>query len=178
MRGRAVILVVEDNPDDAVLLEQAFLKTGLTAPVRFVCDGHQAIAYLEGRSPFNDSAKNPLPNLILVDLKMPGLNGFELLNWLCSQSATKRMLVGVLSGVDQPGPVRQAYRSGAKFHISKPHRFEDLVSIAQFLIQASDSYSKESASFVAPPAALEAILQAQTILPIHLKSSAQPSPAT
>ena len=178
MRGRAVILVAEDNPDDAVLLEQAFLKIGLTARLRFVCDGYEAIAYLEGRSPFNDPVKNPLPNLILVDLKMPRLNGFELLNWLHFQSATKRMLVGVLSGVDQPGSVEQAYRSGAQFHISKPHRFEDLVSIAQFLIQASDSYSKGSASFVAPPGVLSAILQAQTILPIHLKPSAQPSPAT
>src|SRR5713101_7461804 len=104
------ILVVEDNSDDACLLEQAFLKAGLTAPLRFVRDGQEAIEYLEDRPPFNDRAANPLPKLVLVDLRMPRLNGFELLDWLHHQPSTTRMVVGVLSAVNDPSAVERTYR--------------------------------------------------------------------
>jgi DNA-binding NarL/FixJ family response regulator len=92
--------------------------------------------------------------------------------WLHDQPSTNRMLIGVLSGVDDPEAVAAAYRLGARFHISKPHRFEDLVSIAQFLIQASGSDWNEAAHFAGPPEAVAAIMQGQTILPIHLGPSA------
>jgi CheY-like chemotaxis protein len=172
MGGCGVILVTEDNSDDAALLEQAFLQAGLSAPLRFVRDGQEAIEYLEGRPPFNDRTTYPLPNLLLVDLKMPRLDGFGLLDWLHHQPSTPRMLVGVLSGVDDPSAVERVYRLGAKFHIARPHRFEDLVSIAGFLIYASGAKSNEAAAFATTPEVLAAMRQSQTILPIHLRPSA------
>jgi CheY-like chemotaxis protein len=85
-------LVVEDSLDDAVLLERAFLRAGLVAPLRFVRDGQQAIEYLEGGHHFNDRGIYPLPNLVLVDLKMPRLDGFGLLNWLRDQPSVNRSI--------------------------------------------------------------------------------------
>jgi CheY-like chemotaxis protein len=141
--------------------------------VQFVRDGQEAIEYLEGRHPFNDRATYPLPNVVVVDLKMPRLDGFGLLDWLHHCPSTKDMLIGVLSGLDYPAAVEQAYRFGTKFHIAKPNGFEDLVSIAQFLAHASKSYSNEEALFATRPEVLEAMLQAaHTILPNHLKQSA------
>src|SRR6266436_1309271 len=102
------ILVAEDSSDDACLLEQAFLKAGQTAPLRFVCDGQEAIEYLEERPPFSDRATYPLPQLLLVDLKMPRLNGFDLLDWLHYQPSTSRMVVGVLRGINDPAAVERA----------------------------------------------------------------------
>jgi len=176
MSGCGVILVAEDSSDDTVLLEHAFMSTGLSVSVRCVRDGQEAIEYLEGRHPFNDRAAYPLPNVVVVDLKMPRLDGFGLLDWLHHQPLTNRMLIGVLSGFGHPAAVEQAYRLGAKFHIAKPNGFEDLVSIAQFLAHASESYSHETVLFATPPELLKAMLQAHTILPVQLKSSAQPEP--
>jgi len=172
MRWGGAILVVEDNSDDAFLLEHAFVQAGLSAPLRFVTDGQKSIEYLEGRPPFNDRTSYPLPNLLLVDLRMPHLDGFGLLDWLHHQPSTTPMLIGVLSGADDPQSVERAYRLGAKFHISKPHRFEDLVRIAEFLIHASGANSNEAVAFATTPEAAAAIGQNQTILPIHLGPSA------
>jgi CheY-like chemotaxis protein len=172
MNGCGAILVVEDNSDDTFLLEQAFLQAGLSAPLRFIRDGQEAIEYLEGRPPFKDRTAYPLPNLLLVDLKMPRLDGFGLLDWLHHQPSANRMLIGVLSGVDDPSAVERAYRLGARFHLSKPHRFEDLVSIVRFLIHASGANSNEAVAFATTPEAVAAIQQSQTILPIHLGPSA------
>ena len=166
-----VILVAEDNSDDALLLEYAFRSAGLSTTLRFVRDGQEALDYLEGRPPFSDRAVYPFPKLLLIDLKMPRLNGFDLLDWLRTHPSTRGMLVGVLSGVDYPEAVERAYRLGARFHIGKPHRFQDLVEVAQFLIHASASDSNEAASFAATPEALAAIMQGRVILPAHLKPS-------
>src|SRR5579859_1700878 len=122
MSGLGLILVAEDNLDDKLLLEHAFRNAGLTTPLRFVQDGQEALDYLEGRPPFNDRAAHPFPKLLLTDLKMPRLNGFALLDWLHSHPSTRGMLVGVLSGVDDPAAVERAYRLGARFHIAKPTR--------------------------------------------------------
>jgi len=176
MSGCGVILVAEDSSDDTVLLEHAFLNTGLSVLLRFVCDGQEAIEYLEGRPPFNDRTTYPLPRLVLVDLKMPRLDGFGLLDWLHCHPLNNRMLIGVLSGFDHPAAVERAYRLGANFHIAKPNGFEDLVCIAQFLVQASESYSHKTALSATPPEVLQAMLQAQPILPNHLKQSAPLAP--
>ena len=88
-----------------MLLEHAFLHSGLSALLRFVGDGQEAIEYLEGRPPFNDPTTYPLPKLVVVDLKMPCLDGFGLLDWLHCHPLTNRMLIGVLSGFDHPAAV-------------------------------------------------------------------------
>jgi len=73
------ILLVEDDPNDVFLLERAFEKAGLRDLLKVVTDGGQAIDYLSGRGAYEDREQFPLPFLLLLDLKMPGTDGFEVL---------------------------------------------------------------------------------------------------
>src|ERR1043166_4481882 len=79
-----VFLLVEDNPDDAFLVELEF-KRSQDCRLCIVRDGQQAIDYLTGKAPYNDRHEYPLPDVILLDLKLPRLDGFEVLKWLRSQ---------------------------------------------------------------------------------------------
>ena len=80
--GAPVILMVEDDPNDVLLLKRALKKEGVTLPVQVVSDGQAAVQYLEGRGPYTDRDLHPLPCLILMDLKLPKKNGLEVLRWL------------------------------------------------------------------------------------------------
>ena len=71
------ILIVEDSADDAAILQQVFSQVGILNPVQVVVGGNEAIAYLKGEFPFFNRAKYPLPGIIFLDLKLPGIDGFE-----------------------------------------------------------------------------------------------------
>ena len=90
MPENSVILLVEDRDDDVVLIRKAFEKAGLTNPFHVAHDGEEAIAYLSGEGKFSNRVEFPLPWLILLDLKMPKVNGFEVLQWIRSQPRAKR----------------------------------------------------------------------------------------
>jgi CheY-like chemotaxis protein len=129
--NRKTILVAEDNPDDAFLLKRAFIQAGLNVRLDFVQDGEEVIHYLKGENGFADRAAHPFPALLLLDLKMPRLDGFDVLNWLRQQSGLKRLLVTVLTSSDQPNDVNRAYDLGANSYLIKPSQSENLVEIVQ-----------------------------------------------
>jgi CheY-like chemotaxis protein len=91
------ILLVEDDPNDALLIERAFRKAGLDDSLKIVRDGDEAIEYLTGTGQFQSRAGFPLPYLMLLDLKMPGTDGFEVLRWARAQESLKRLLIVVLT---------------------------------------------------------------------------------
>ncbi|HWP73412.1 MAG TPA: response regulator, partial [Methylomirabilota bacterium] len=91
------ILLVEDSPDDALLIQRAFRKANLANPVQHVSDGEEAVAYLSGAPPWSDRAKFPLPVFMLLDLKLPRRSGLEVLEWVRRESAVKRLPVVVLT---------------------------------------------------------------------------------
>ena len=97
MRDAMDILVAEDQPGDVFLLKRAFLRAGITAPLHFVRDGQEAIDYLRGTESFRDRTAYPFPCLMLLDLKMPRINGFEVLDWVRQQPALKRLPIIVLT---------------------------------------------------------------------------------
>ena len=124
------VLMVDDSDDDRALLRVALKKAGhriqlLTA----IADGEAAIAYLSGFSEFADRARHPYPELLLLDLKMPGKNGFDVLEWLQSQST--RPITVVLSGSDQQRDVDKALELGADYYHVKPSELSEWITTAR-----------------------------------------------
>jgi CheY-like chemotaxis protein len=113
MYDHAVILVVEDRDDDILLIRRAFEKARLSNPLHFVRDGEEAVIYLRGEGIYSSRAEHPLPDLILLDLKLPKMDGFELLKWIREQPGIRALPVVVLTSSDQIRDVNRAYQLGA-----------------------------------------------------------------
>jgi CheY-like chemotaxis protein len=133
------ILLVEDDSNDVVLIQRAFQKAGLNDRVRVVRDGEQAIDYLSGNGVYSDREQYPRPYLVLLDLKMPGTNGFEVLQWARRQSELKRLLIVVLTSSNLQADVDRAYELGANSYLVKPIEFNEMAN----LIQRFEAYWSE-----------------------------------
>lgn len=114
------ILVAENDPCDALLLEQAIFQAGLHVPLHFVTDGQDAIDYLRGHPPFDNRAAHPLPTLLLLELDLPGVNGLGVLQWLQRQPGLSRIHVVILSSCSEREAIHQAYTLGADSYLLKP----------------------------------------------------------
>ena len=123
------ILLAEDDPNDAKLIRRALVKARCANPVETVSDGELAIAYLSGATPYEDRQRYPLPILMLLDLKMPKKNGFDVLQWIRSQPKLKRLPVVVLTSSSVPQDVNRAYEAGANSYLVKPVDTEALVDM-------------------------------------------------
>src|ERR1700744_5540013 len=91
------ILLVEDNPDDVFLMRRALKKSGLEYPMQVVTDGKQALEYLEGSGQFEGRNLFPRPAWVFLDLKLPYLTGFEVLEWLRRDNANLNLEVVILT---------------------------------------------------------------------------------
>lgn len=115
----ATILVVEDDENDLFLLKRAFAKAKVTNPIQEARDGEEAVGYLtQILQGSGDGAR--LPVLVLLDLKLPRLSGHEVLSWIRSQNATRRLPVVVLTSSDEPRDINMAYDAGANSYLVKP----------------------------------------------------------
>jgi CheY-like chemotaxis protein len=132
-RARPVILLVDDNPHDVVLIRLAFRKVGIIDTIHLVRDGAEAMHYISGGGIYADRAIFPPPTLVLLDLKMPGANGFEVLKWIRSQESLESLVVVVMSGSRDDADIQQAYELGANSYLIKPTKFEDLVKMMESL---------------------------------------------
>ena len=124
-----VVLIVEDYEDDAKLLEMLLTNAGVANPVRTVLSAEQAIAYLKDAPPYWDRAKYPLPSVIFLDLKLPGIDGFEFLRWLRATPPLQRAFIVVLSATGDLTSVQAAYALGANSFLVKPCREADLLNL-------------------------------------------------
>jgi CheY-like chemotaxis protein len=131
--ARPVILLVDDNPHDVVLIRLAFRKVGIIDTIKNVKDGAEAIRYINGEGLYSDRRQYPPPTLLLLDLKMPGANGFEVLKAIRSQEALDSLVVVVMSGSKDDGDIQHAYELGANSYLVKPTKFEDLVRMMESL---------------------------------------------
>ena len=125
------VLIAEDDPTDIFLLQRAFAVAEVPAILHVVRDGQEAIDYLEGEASYADRQAHPLPDLLLLDLKMPKLNGFDVLAWLRRQPGLKRLLVTVLTSSDQPQDINRAYDLGANSYLLKPHSSHELSDLVK-----------------------------------------------
>jgi CheY-like chemotaxis protein len=120
------ILVAEDNDDEALLLEHALKAVGISNPVMIVSSGEHVIAYLKGQRQFANRAAFPVPGVLITDLNMPGLNGFELLEWLRDHPQFAIIPTLVFSNSSEPRDIRRAYELGANAYLVKPRTMEQL----------------------------------------------------
>ena len=123
------VLLVEDNPDDVLLIRNAFRKAGARASLQVVGDGDEAVAYLGGEGAFADRLAYPMPALLLLDLKLPRRSGFEVLQWVRHNPATKHVPTIVLTSSNQHEDVRRAYECQANSYLVKPVARDALVAM-------------------------------------------------
>ncbi len=121
------ILHVEDDANDVVLVRHAFNRGHLAVTLEHVPDGQQAVDYLSGVGQFGDRARFPLPHLLLLDLKLPALSGFEVLAWTRQTAGLKNLPVYILSSSDHPDDLDRAHALGADQYFLKTPGFTDLV---------------------------------------------------
>lgn len=122
-----LVLVAEDNPDDALLLRRALEKAGIRARLKIVSDGEEMLLYLQGLGAFANRATNPLPSLVILDLKMPRKSGLEVLAWMGENPDLSVVPTIVLSASNLDADVRSAYNLGANTYFVKPTTFDELV---------------------------------------------------
>lgn len=126
-----VILVVEDEPSDVMLLRRAFSRTGTRSQILSVGDGDLAVAYLAGEGVYADRAQHPMPDLVLLDLKLPRRSGFEVLDWVRHHALLGSLPAIMLTSSRERIDVDKAYALGANSYFAKPGTFDELVELVR-----------------------------------------------
>lgn len=127
----AHILLVEDNRMDVELTLDAFHEAKLLNTIHVAANGHEALDYLFGRGQYADRNAFPLPNLILLDLKLPGIDGFEVLRQIKSTPILKRLPVVILTSSKEEGDRALSYDRGANSYLVKPVSFDGFISVVR-----------------------------------------------
>ena len=147
MSDQALFLLIEDTENDVLLIQRAFIKAKVLNPLLIVKTAEEAIAYLQGEGRYSNRIEFPLPELILLDLKLPGMDGFDFLRWIRRQEGLASMRIVVLTSSDLMRDVNLAYQLGANSFLVKPIDFERFVEISQalngywmWLSRAPDTY--------------------------------------
>jgi len=117
------ILLIDDNEDDCLLIRKAFERAGLSYRIQSVRSGVDGIAYLSGGPPYEDRKKYPLPVLVLLDIRMPTIDGFEVLRWIRKQPALAKLCVVMLTSSDEIPDVNLSHQLGASAFLVKPLDF-------------------------------------------------------
>lgn len=131
----AAVLIADDSEADIFFLLRALAASGVQNPVHAVRSGREAIDYLSGVGKFADREKFPMPGIVLLDLKMPNLDGFAVLRWK-GKHQLPRMLWVALSNFDSTRTINQAYAAGATTFLAKPLDGEEVGQ----LIEAFNEY--------------------------------------
>ena len=126
-----LILHVEDDLNEAFFLRRAFEREHLPYLLRQVAAGDEGIAYLAGLPPFERSLQNPSPALVLLDLKLPGMNGFDVLAWAKRTHKLDETPIVVLTSSDRPEDIERATELGAASYLTKSVSYHNVLSFLQ-----------------------------------------------
>jgi CheY-like chemotaxis protein len=127
------VLLVEDDLNDIFLVKRAFKMARLETPLQVVTDGEEAIQYLKGAGKYADRKLHPVPQLVVMDIKMPRRTGFDVLEWIKQDHMLRRIPIVIVSSSDRPQDINRAYELGANAYMIKPvdyraveHLFESI----------------------------------------------------
>jgi DNA-binding response OmpR family regulator len=121
------VLLVEDDPNDARLVQRAFSRSGVKASVLRLQNGDEAVSYLGGEAPYDNRVLHPVPKLMLLDIKLPRRSGFEVLQWVRMRTdALRRMPIVMLTSSTHSIDINLAYDLGANSYVSKPESSNQL----------------------------------------------------
>ena len=149
MNASGHILVAEDDLTDAYFFQRAFRRAGLPVTLHFVRDGQEVIDYLLGEGQFADRTAHPLPQLVLLDLNMPRLDGFDVLRWVRHQPRFHDLQIVIFSSSDEPKDMNRAYDLGANWDLVKPHSMEELTALVgrfrNYWLEGADDHGRKAA---------------------------------
>lgn len=128
-------LLVEDDPNQALLMARAFREAQVFNPLPVLQTGEEAIAYLSAAAPFEDRDRFPLPSLLILDCNLPMKSGLEVLEWIRARSVLNRLPVVMLSSSSDPDQIERAYQQGANSYLVKPTSFASLLELVSDLKQ-------------------------------------------
>jgi CheY-like chemotaxis protein len=140
----AVILLVEDDPDDVLFLKRALQKARVRQTIRVVRDGEECVQYLKGAGRFGDRRKHPLPCLIILDLKLPKMDGLEILRWIREHDELRDLPVLMVSASGETADRAEAERNGVEAYHVKPVSFAELVRLATEIRERADDHCKNA----------------------------------
>jgi CheY-like chemotaxis protein len=127
------ILHVDDDENDRLLLSLAQRSARICANLMAVEDGEQAIAYLQGNNTDSQARSAPLPDLVLLDLKLPLKSGLEVLEWIRAQDKLQHLPVIILSSSEQEADQQRAFANGANYYFVKPVSLEGMVEMIKHI---------------------------------------------
>ncbi len=127
-------MVAEDDSSDLTLLRHAVTNVDSSVRLQITRDGNELIRYLQGDGEFADRDQHPVPDLIMLDLKMPQLSGFEVLKWLRNHPEYVLLPKIILSGSTLEKDIEEAYELGANTYFTKPSSFHDLEKLMRLVV--------------------------------------------
>jgi len=128
-----IILLVEDNPSDVELMRRALQKSHIATKLIVAEDGQEALDYLFDSDPLTSANKNELPALVLLDLKLPKVDGLQVLHRIRTDERTSHLPVVILTTSSEEQDITQSYDLGANSYIRKPVDFKQFVDATQYL---------------------------------------------
>lgn len=141
----AVILIVEDDPNDVLFLRRALKQADVRQTLRIANDGQEAIDYLSGIGRFQDRRKYPLPCLVILDIKLPRKNGLEVLDWMRHREAFADLPVVMVTSSDENGDRDKAEHHRVEAYRVKPVSLDALVRLAREIRDEAEDHCKDAA---------------------------------
>jgi CheY-like chemotaxis protein len=125
------ILLADDSETDVFFLLRAFAASGVKNPIHVVRSGQEALDYLQGNGRFADRVRYPLPKIVFLDLSMPKIDGYEILDWKQTRPEFAKVLFVAMSNFDGTKSINRAYQSGASTFLSKPLDAGDIRNLVE-----------------------------------------------
>ena len=135
-----IVLLVEDNADDLIFIQRAIRKAGASVSLQIVGNGEEAVSYLLGEGFYSDRERYPFPALIVTNMKMPRMNGLELLTWIKQQPTLKHLPVLVMSSSENPDEMSKVAALGGSSYFVKTSSLDTLKEVVKHMM-----------SFLPPP---------------------------